>query len=349
MQLIPDTNLKPYHTFSIEQYCHALVEVSSVKDIVDAYNRSEWQALPKLMLGKGSNLLFTEKFEGVVLINRLKGISHNEDDQFHYLHIEGGEDWPSLVKWCVNQGIGGVENLAMIPGCAGSAPIQNIGAYGLEFQDVCEYVDVLYLDSMETKRLSSLECQFGYRDSIFKRELFEKVVIVSIGMKLNKQWKPITHYGPLKALDSATVTPEHVFDAVCDIRSNKLPDPRVQGNAGSFFKNPVIAKDQFDQLQQQFPDIVGYPSGDEIKVAAGWLIDRCDLKGFSVGGAQVHPMQALVLINTGEATAEDVVCLAQHVRQQIWSKYAIALEHEVRFMGQNQETDLDTIKGRVDA
>ena len=209
-----------------------------MKDIVDAYNRSEWQALPKLMLGKGSNLLFTEKFEGVVLINRLEGINHNEDDQFHYLHIEGGEDWPSLVKWCVNQGIGGVENLAMIPGCAGSAPIQNIGAYGLEFQNVCEYVDVLYLDSMETKRLSSQECQFGYRDSIFKRELFEKVVIVAIGMKLAKAWKPITHYGPLKALDSTTATPKQVFDAVCDIRSSKLPDPRIQGNAGSFFKNP---------------------------------------------------------------------------------------------------------------
>lgn len=248
---------------------------------------------------------------------------------------------PSLVEWSVEQGIGGLENLAMIPGCSGSAPIQNIGAYGVELQDVCEYVDILCLDSFTVKRLSREECQFGYRDSIFKHSLYGKAIVVAIGLTLSKDWQPCNHYGPLKSLDMKTISPRVIFNEVCAIRSSKLPDPAVNGNAGSFFKNPVIEKDHYDRLTQTYPNIVGYESGDKIKVAAGWLIDQCQFKGRREGGAQVHPNQALVLINYNDASSSDVVRLANQVRTAVKEKFDITLEHEVRFMGKDGEINLD--------
>ena len=255
--------------------------------------------------------------------------------------MSGGEDWPSLVEWSVDKGLGGLENLAMIPGCSGSAPIQNIGAYGVELQDVCEYVDILYLDTYTVKRLSKDECLFGYRDSIFKHALYGKAIVVAIGLTLAKEWKPCNHYGPLKSLPLETLSPRSIFDEVCAIRSSKLPDPSVQGNAGSFFKNPVITKDHFDRLSALYPNIVGYESNDMIKVAAGWLIDQCQFKGVIEGGAQIHPNQALVIINYDEASATDILRLAARVRQAVLDKFDILLEHEVRFMGQDSETNLD--------
>ncbi|NOI77857.1 UDP-N-acetylmuramate dehydrogenase [Vibrio coralliilyticus] len=343
MQILANADLSRSHTFSISQTCSYLVEVATVEEIKHVYQKQEWLSLPKLILGKGSNVLFTQPYQGVVVVNNLLGKSVSETDTHWHLHIAGGEDWPSLVKWSVEQGYFGLENLALIPGCAGSAPIQNIGAYGVELKDICEYVDVLCLETFNTKRLSAEECQFGYRDSIFKHELFQKVMVVAIGLKLPKQWSANIEYGPLQSLQSETLTAQHVLERVCQIRMEKLPDPAKLGNAGSFFKNPVISNQQFEMLSKQFPNIAAYPTQDGVKVAAGWLIDQCQLKGHQIGGAQVHPKQALVLVNTSNATANDVIKLAATVRQTVLEKYQIALEHEVRFIGSHAETNLETI------
>ncbi|KJY84172.1 UDP-N-acetylenolpyruvoylglucosamine reductase [Vibrio galatheae] len=343
MQILANADLRPFHTFSISQRCAYLVEVQSSDEIKTVYQEPKWQDLPKLMLGKGSNMLFTEAYQGVVMVNKLLGKSVTESDHYWHLHIAGGEDWPNLVKWSVEQGYYGLENLALIPGCAGSAPIQNIGAYGVELKDVCEYVDVLCLETFASRRLSPEECQFGYRDSIFKRELFDKVIIVAIGLKLSKQWQANIEYGPLQSLDRETLTAHDVFERVCQIRIEKLPDPNKIGNAGSFFKNPVISQTQFDALHAQFPTLPAYPAQNGVKLAAGWLIDQCQLKGAQIGGAQVHPNQALVLVNQSNATADDVINLAAKVCREVFSKFHVKLEHEVRFMGSHGETNLQTI------
>ncbi|MCG9679268.1 UDP-N-acetylmuramate dehydrogenase [Vibrio sp. Isolate24] len=343
MQILANADLSRFHTFSISQTCSYLVEVTNVEEIQQAYQKREWLDLPKLILGKGSNVLFTQPYQGVVVVNNLLGKSITESDTHWHLHIAGGEDWPSLVKWSVEQGYYGLENLALIPGCAGSAPIQNIGAYGVELKDVCEYVDVLCLETFHTKRLSTEECRFGYRDSIFKHTLFQKVMVVAIGLKLPKQWSANIEYGPLQSLQSEPLNAQLVFERVCQIRTEKLPDPTKLGNAGSFFKNPVISNQQFENLSKQFPNIAAYPTQGGVKVAAGWLIDQCQLKGHQIGGAQVHPKQALVLVNKDNATAKDVVKLAATVRQTVFEKYQITLEHEVRFIGSQAETNLEEI------
>lgn len=239
-----------------------------------------------------------------------------------------------------------MENLALIPGCAGSAPIQNIGAYGLELQSICEYVDILDLHSFETRRMTANECQFGYRDSIFKHELYEKCFITAVGLKLPKQWKAINQYGPLQSIPEDKLTPLAIFERVCQVRMEKLPDPAKVGNAGSFFKNPVISQDHYDRLIQQHSNMVAYPAQGGMKVAAGWLIDQCGLKGISVNGAQVNPLQALVLTNVDNCSADDVVDLASLVKKTVWDKYQIELEHEVRFMNNKGETNLAEIEAK---
>lgn len=344
LQLHHDVNLAPYHTFGIEQLCHTLVFIETVDDLKGVYRSTQLQDLPKLMLGKGSNMLFTETYQGLVMINRMLGISHTQDEDFHYLHVEGGEDWPELVEWSIKENIPGLENLALIPGCAGSAPIQNIGAYGLEFQDVCDYVDYLCLDSLQVKRLTKDECAFGYRDSIFKKTLYNKAIVVAVGLKLTKHWQPNINYGPLKELGE-DCTARQVFERVCQVRSEKLPNPAVTGNAGSFFKNPVVIEQHFEMLKSSFPDIVAYPVADGVKLAAGWLIEHAGLKGIVHGGAQIHPNQSLVLINKDKATAQDIVELAGIVRSKVLETYGVLLEHEVRFMGRDRETYLSRLIG----
>jgi len=339
MQLHNNVSLKPYHTFGIEQQCHKLVFIESLSDLLEVYRSEELKLLSKLMLGKGSNMLFTEPYQGLVMVNRMLGIEHTEDEEFHYLHIQGGEDWPELVAWSIEKGLAGLENLAMIPGCVGSTPIQNIGAYGIEIKDVCDYVDYLCLESLEVKRLTKEECEFAYRDSVFKHRLYNKAIVVAVGLKLTKTWVPNISYGPLKDLGEAA-SAKQIFDRVCEIRSDKLPNPLETGNAGSFFKNPVVIEQHYELLKSLYPNIVAYPTEDGMKLAAGWLIDQLGLKGMVHGGAQVHPNQALVLINNNNATAKDIIELAGIVRTKVLETYGVLLEHEVRFMGKENETYL---------
>lgn len=232
----------------------------------------------------------------------------------------------------------GLENLALIPGCVGSSPIQNIGAYGVELQRVCEYVDCVELSTGKHLRVNAAECRFGYRDSIFKHEYQDRFAIVAVGLRLPKQWQPVLTYGDLTRLDPTTVTPQQVFDSVCHMRTTKLPDPKVNGNAGSFFKNPVVTGNIAQELLAKFPTAPHYPQADgSVKLAAGWLIDQCQLKGMRIGGAAVHQQQALVLINADNATSQDVVQLAHHVRQKVGEKFNVWLEPEVRFIGPQGE------------
>ncbi|CAM3210975.1 UDP-N-acetylmuramate dehydrogenase [Vibrio rarus] len=343
MHITSQADLSSYHTFSIESYCDYLVEAHSLEDLIAIYTNPDWEGVPKLPIGTGSNMLFTEHFAGVAVLNRLLGKTVTETDNYFLLEVSAGEDWPQLVEWTIKNDMPGLENLALIPGCAGTAPIQNIGAYGLEFKDVCDYVEYLDLDTLTLQRLSFELCQFGYRDSIFKHQLSGKAIITKVGLKLDKVWVAKTEYGALQKLIVGDVSAPKVFDAVCKVRRSKLPDPTVLGNAGSFFKNPIISNQQFAKLKLSYPNMVGYPAGEQMKVAAGWLIDNAGLKGYSQGGARVHAEQALVIVNFNHATAQDVLAVAWHVRQCVLQKYNIELEHEVRFIGNKEETNLVAI------
>lgn len=304
-----------------------------------------WAGQPRLVLGGGSNVLFTCNFDGLVVLNRLRGIEVVDEGESWLLHVAAGENWHELVRTTLERGMAGLENLALIPGCVGAAPVQNIGAYGVELARVCAYVDTWRWSDGQTERLDASHCRFGYRDSLFKHEYQESHLITAVGLRLPKVWQPVLSYGPLAALgDKASA--QAVFDIVCATRMAKLPDPAVLGNAGSFFKNPVVALGLAEGLKTIYPSMPLYPAGEgQAKLAAGWLIDQCGLKGFAIGQAAVHQEQALVLVNRGGATAHDLLALARHVRDTVVERFGVELEHEVRFMGARGETSLREVMG----
>ncbi|MGF1693966.1 UDP-N-acetylmuramate dehydrogenase [Photobacterium kagoshimensis] len=346
MNILPERSLAPFHTFHLDVNADVIVEATSPADLLEIWQSEAYQNQPKLLLGQGSNMLFTAHYQGVVVLNRIKGINTIKTDDGFHLHIGAGEDWHQLVKWTVDNNMPGLENLALIPGCVGSSPIQNIGAYGVELKDVCEYVDVLDLQTGIQQRLSNRDCLFGYRDSIFKHAYKENKAIIAVGLFLSHDWQPKLAYGPLAELDAANVNACDIFQRICVIRQEKLPDPNVIGNAGSFFKNPVITTAQRDQILVSYSNLPSYGvSASECKLAAGWLIDQCGLKGHQIGGAKVHQQQALVLTNTGTATSKDVTELAAYVVEQVKLKFGITLEHEVRFMSAKAETNLAEVTG----
>lgn len=333
-------SLKPYHTFSLPVYADEIVFADTQDTLVGCWRKAAKQHTPVLMLGEGSNVLFLENYSGTVLVNRLKGIEIVEDDGEWRLHVGAGENWHHLVEYTLQHGVPGLENLALIPGCVGSAPIQNIGAYGTEFKQFCDYVDVLDLANNQVTRLSAAACRFAYRESIFKHEYRDGFAIVAVGLRLSKRWAPVLGYGDLARLDPATATPKAIFDTVCDMRRNKLPDPQRTGNAGSFFKNPVVSAVQAQAILTRYPNAPHYPQPNgDVKFAAGWLIDQCHLKGHQIGGAAVHQQQALVLINLHDAVSSDVVSLARYVRNQVAETFSIWLEPEVRFIGAKGEVN----------
>ena len=331
-------SLKPWNTFGIDHNAQHIVCAEDEQQLLNAWQHATAEGQPVLILGEGSNVLFLEDYRGTVIINRIKGIEIHDEPDAWYLHVGAGENWHRLVKYTLQEGMPGLENLALIPGCVGSSPIQNIGAYGVELQRVCAYVDCVELATGKQVRLTAKECRFGYRDSIFKHEYQDRFAIVAVGLRLPKEWQPVLTYGDLTRLDPTTVTPQQVFDAVCHMRTTKLPDPKVNGNTGSFFKNPVVSAETANALLAQFPTAPHYPQVDgSVKLAAGWLIDQCQLKGTQIGGAAVHRQQALVLINEHDAKSEDVVQLAHHVRQKVGEKFNVWLEPEVRFIGASGE------------
>jgi UDP-N-acetylmuramate dehydrogenase len=332
-------NQKIPNTFALEVCANQVETVTTVEQLLQVWkNNSNNQ--PIMIIGQGSNTLFTEDFAGTIIVNRIKGLTVTESPTHWHLKVGAGEYWHDLVVNTINHNIPGLENLALIPGCVGSAPIQNIGAYGVEFQKVADYVELLDLSTGEM--ITVTDGQYGYRESIFKQKYAYGYAVVSVGIKLPKQWVPVLTYGELRNFDPQHVTPKMIFDKVCEIRRSKLPDPNVLGNGGSFFKNPVVDKNVADKLLEKYPTMPIYPqANNQIKLAAGWLIDQCGLKGYQIGGAAVHQQQALVLVNKGHATAQDVVALARYIIDSVLQKFSVHLSPEIRFMGATGEIDVD--------
>ncbi len=335
-----DTSLKALNTFAIAADATEIITAHNPDELANAWLAAQKEKRPFLLLGEGSNVLFLENFAGIVVLNRIKGIEVTERDEDWLLHVGAGENWHQLVVYALNHNLPGLENLALIPGCVGSAPIQNIGAYGIELQSLCEYVDVMNLETREVIRLGASQCQFGYRESVFKHTYRDGYAIITVGLRLSKNWQPKLTYGDLIKLESTSVTPQQIFDSVCQMRRSKLPDPAVTGNAGSFFKNPIVNIALAENLKQLYPTMPYYPQEDgQVKLAAGWLVEQAGLKGFTLGGASVHQQQALVLINKDEATGNDIKALAKHVRNVVGKHFAIWLEPEVRFISSVGETN----------
>lgn len=332
------------NTFHLPVYAKAVVTIDSTEQLLAHYQTAQQQNWPFLVIGQGSNTLFTENFAGMVIINRIRGYTIEEHADAWRVTVGAGMIWHDLVKMTVEQAMPGLENLAMIPGCVGSAAIQNIGAYGVEFQKFADYVDLLELSTGKLIRVT--DGQYGYRDSIFKSQYLHGYVVVNVGIKLAKDWQPVLSYGELTQFDPVQVTANMILEKVCAIRSAKLPDPQVLGNGGSFFKNPVIKTAQAQAMLQNYPNMPYYPQANgQVKLAAGWLIDQCGLKGYQLGGAAVHDKQALVLVNKHQATSQDVIDLARLVRNHVQQKFAVVLSPEIRFIGDLAELDADQLLG----
>ena len=334
MKRLSKAQLREKNGFAVSTIAPTAFYPESVDDLKSLSNELE---LPFYILGDGSNTLFTEDNSPTVVVPTFKGISVKENDKGYLLTVQAGENWHQLVKFCIEQNMPGLENLALIPGSCGAAPVQNIGAYGVEFSNVCESVDFFSWRSKEVETLSNAQCRFGYRDSIFKQALKNKGIITSITLFLPKNWKPTLTYGDLKALP-LSASPKEVMDKVIEIRQSKLPDPDVLPNTGSFFKNPVVSVDKFKSIQKKYSDIPNYAQSDgSIKLAAGWLIEKAGLKGYRYKSVGVHTKQALVLVNYGANNGSEIAELAKIVREKVNVNFGISLEVEVRAVSSQGE------------
>lgn len=328
-------SLRPYNTFGLDAEAQDYAIITNEQELQQVLQTKQG---PWFILGGGSNLLFTQNPTGTVLHNAIKGIKVTEDDE-DYVRVRfgGGEIWHETVMWAIENGYGGIENLSLIPGTIGAAPIQNIGAYGVELKEVFYCLEATHLETGVSKKFYSRDCEFGYRSSVFKGSEKGKWFITHVTLQLRKQPEINVAYGAIQeVLDQAGIefpTIADVSNAVIAIRQSKLPDPKVIGNAGSFFKNPEIDKARYDALQQQYPGIPGYTVKDGlVKVPAGWLIEQAGWKGFREGQYGVHARQALVLVNYGGASGRDIASLAQRIIADITLKFGIALEPEVNIV-----------------
>jgi len=334
MQIQHNISLQPYNTFGIDVRAVAFAKASSV-DELRAIVRANNGQRPIFILGGGSNILLTQDVPLLVIKNELKGIEIIEEDaRKAVIAVGSGENWHELVLWALHQNLGGIENLSLIPGTVGAAPIQNIGAYGVELQDVFVKLEALELATNKLHTFDKADCQFGYRNSIFKNKYKGKFCITRVFLELSKQHRLNMSYGAIQqTLDERNITNptiQEVSEAVISIRQSKLPDPAKLGNSGSFFKNPEIPRSQFEQLQKQFPTIVHYDlPNDLVKVPAGWLIEQCGWKGKRIGNTGAHKNQALVLVNYGGASGQEVWALAQRIVQSVEEKFGIRLTPEV--------------------
>ena len=335
MKIQQNISLKNYNTFGISVNAKRFISVTSVYEL---------QQLLKVekdifLISGGSNMLLTKDIEQLVVRIDIKGISIDREDENNvYLTVNAGENWHEFVLWCIENNYGGIENLSLIPGNVGTCPIQNIGAYGVEVKDVITKVEGLEIETGKLVSFSNETCNFGYRNSIFKNSHKGKVILTSVAFKLTKKNHNLnTSYGAIETeLASKNITNASLKDvssAVIAIRKSKLPDPKEIGNSGSFFKNPVISKDQFLELQKENPNIPNYPVSDtEIKVPAGWLVEQSGFKGKRFGDAGIHEKQALVLVNYGNASGKEIYLLAQKIQEKVFKNFGISLEIEVNII-----------------
>jgi UDP-N-acetylmuramate dehydrogenase len=337
MKIEQNHSLQAYNSFGIEilsRYFSAFSSIQSLEEIIEHQQKS---SDPLLVLGGGSNILFTKNFDGWVIKNDLKGIEViNTDDSFIYIKAMAGENWHQLVLHCVANGYAGIENLSLIPGNVGASPMQNIGAYGVEIKDLFYELEAYHIADKKIVRFSNKDCAFGYRESVFKRALKNQFIILSVTYQLRKEPLFNTSYGAIEqelaAMKMSSLSIKAISDAVINIRSSKLPDPKKIGNAGSFFKNPVIPINQFDLLKKSFPELPGFRNDEAMKLPAGWLIEQCGWKGFRNGDAGCYNKQALVLVNYGKASGSEIYELSSQIIQSVQEKFGITLEREVNII-----------------
>ena len=331
-----DVSLRPFNTFGVDANAALFARVRSVEDLQHVLGDHRVAGAPLLVLGGGSNVLFTHDFDGCVLKIEIPGVQRDDDGANWRVQVGAGENWHAIVERLIDESAPGLENLALIPGSVGAAPIQNIGAYGVELAERFDCLQVWDFASQTLQTLTADDCGFGYRDSVFKRDN-ETRLIVTVTFALPRRWQPVTGYADveneLRNRNIMQPLPRDIFDAVVAIRQRKLPDPARIGNAGSFFKNPVISRQQRSALIERHSSLVSYDiGGGRYKLAAGWLIDACGLKGAVRGRAAVYEKQALVLVNLGHATGAEIFALAREVQDAVRARFGIELEPEPRIV-----------------
>jgi UDP-N-acetylmuramate dehydrogenase len=336
MQIQENISLKPYNSFAIDARARYFTQFTSADEIDELFQfKSEDKETNILVLGGGSNILLTQDFKGLVAINQMLGIEVvKQDDKYIYVRAAAGENWHRFVLYCIENNFAGVENLSLIPGSVGASPMQNIGAYGVEVKDVFYELEAYNITEKKVHNFSVKDCEFGYRESVFKRKYKGQYIITNVTFRLNKEPVFNTSYGAIQQelgkMGVQELSIRAISQAVINIRRSKLPDPKEIGNAGSFFKNPTISKYQFENLKKEFPAIVGFPANDNtVKVAAGWLIEQCGWKGYRKGDAGCHAKQALVLVNYGNARGTDIYNLSTEIMHSVEIKFGIMLEREV--------------------
>lgn len=337
MQIQHHFSLKNYNTFGIEAKAKSFVEVSNTEELAQILKEHQHEKL--FLLGGGSNMLLTQDIDALVIYVNLKGKTILKEDENHaWVQGNAGENWHEFVLWNIDQNFGGIENMSLIPGNVGTTPIQNIGAYGAEIKDTFVSCEAMKIDTQEIMTFTNEECKFGYRDSIFKNEAKNQYVITSVTFKLTKKNHKInTSYGAIDGelakhgITNPTI--KEVSNAVIAIRQSKLPDPKELGNSGSFFKNPIVPKSVYEKAHAQYPDMPHYTVGEnEVKVPAGWLIEQAGFKGKRFGDAGVHTLQALVLVNYGNATGQEILNVSKEIQKTILEKFGIAIEAEVNII-----------------
>lgn len=343
-QILHNISLKSYNTFGIDCTAKNFVEVKTVDELLSILEITEQENFPSVfILGGGSNILFLKDFKGLIIKNSITGIEKiKESENDIILYASAGENWHQFVLFCLENNYGGIENLSLIPGTVGAAPMQNIGAYGVEIRNVVERVKVIDRQTKQQLWISNSECQFGYRSSIFKHQAKDKYIIIGVEFRLTKQNHTLNiSYGAIQdSLKSFNLdenqlpTINQISKAIIEIRESKLPNPKEIGNGGSFFKNPEIPTSQFKELKNEFSTIVGYPVSEQItKVPAGWLIESCGWKGKIVGNTGAHKNQALVLVNYGNAKGQEIWNLAKEIQKSVFDKFGIHIEPEINVVG----------------
>ncbi|MGM0581057.1 MAG: UDP-N-acetylmuramate dehydrogenase [Bacteroidota bacterium] len=340
LKFLKSQSLAEYNTFGFDVKADLFIEISTIEEFQELLQSPEWKNNHHLILGGGSNILLTDDFHGLLVVNRILGIEIlKEDDKSVTVKCGGGENWHQFVLYTLQHNWGGLENLSLIPGTVGAAPMQNIGAYGVEIKDTFHSLEAINLNTGKLEVFFTEHCQFGYRESVFKHKLKGQYLIASVSFRLDK---PNFHqlkldYGIIKnvlaekKIEKPSI--QDVGDAVIEIRQSKLPDPSEIGNSGSFFKNPIIEASQFEKLKNDFPEIPFYELEEgKIKLAAGWLIEKAGWKGHKENGVGVHHKQALVLVNYGEGKGKDILNLAKKIQDSIQSKFGIELSPEVNFI-----------------
>jgi UDP-N-acetylmuramate dehydrogenase len=339
MEFLENVSLKSFNTFGIDVLAKKLVKIKSENDILTLIKEHQLKDEKRLVLGGGSNILLTKNFDGIVVKNELLGKEViKEDDDFIYVKSGAGENWHEFVMWCILNNYAGLENLSLIPGNVGASPMQNIGAYGVEIKDLFHELEAISILTGEKINFNAQDCKFGYRESIFKNSYKDQFIITSVTYQLLKTPQYKITYGAieqeLERMGVQDLSIKAVSDAVINIRRSKLPDPKEIGNSGSFFKNPVIDAQLFEEIKKEYTSIVGYPSDekDKIKVAAGWLIETAGWKGKTINNYGVHKKQALVLVNYGGATGREIFQLSEDIIHDVRKKFKITLEREVNIL-----------------